>query len=383
MDLCKPGYDTYITIRVFDKDGSVVPNAEVYVTFLYDGAVFPKRYITSKNITNEAGVAGFRLFNNQQYEANLDCNVGVEVKLYNRTIFKNNRFISLSNLYPNYNLVIDGYKVKMYFIFEDKKVSVDRLILYGDYELNNVYSFEGYVTKEFWGVVVFKDLVRPFNYTLRKDEVFNIFFSKNKYYITVLDDSKTPIECRAILNDIEYIINGTREFELLESSVKGYVNCSNKIEQFSMVEADNRREFIFDVTPPVITDIRAEKVEEDYVLLALSIYDPNQFASGLREVLFYFNNQSISPERVAGSYYYKIPNENGYLKIIAIDKANNIKEVEAYFNKIKTEQKINNTQKIDKKEEDPISWFVLIVGVVVLLGIVYYIYNMYKSVRED
>ncbi|MEM1971375.1 MAG: hypothetical protein QW336_01935 [Candidatus Anstonellales archaeon] len=382
-NVCNPGYDVPITIRIIDRDGNVVPGAEVYVTFLYDGSVSPKRYITSKNVTDIGGKASFRIFNNQVYRANIECNVTVEVRLFNRTVLLDRRNVRLDDYYPSYNFIIDAYRVRLRFFVEDRPVTVDRLILYGEYELRNLSYFDGYVTREFWGVAIYNNLVRNFNFTLRNDSLFHISFSKIKYYVSTLDDSKKPIRCNALLNNEMFTINGPTEIESFDSVMRGYVNCSGKIRDVVLTESNNRKEFIFDITPPEISDFRVESFTTNDVLLAVTIYDPNQFASGLDRVMFYRDGQQISPERVSGSYYYRIPNQDANLKIVAIDKEGNIRELEAQFKQIIESKQDRSIPTDTGSKEDPISWFVLIIGIVVLGGIALYIYNMYKSVREE
>ncbi len=381
-DACKPGFDEYITITLLDKAGMPIPNAEVYVTFVIDGAVNPPRTITSLNITNMGGKAGFRLFNNQQYYANLDCSVKVEIKLYNQTVYKNNRLISLKDIYPNYQIDLDLPKIKIFFVLDNNDmVTVDKLILFGNYEYNNVYMFESYVPREIWGTVSFRNLVREFNYTIRDNKTIYFLFSPVKYYISTFDDKNQPLRCKAQLNNVEYEINGPTEISIWDSIVKGQIKCSNKVQDVLLTEKNNKLEYWFDVTPPIISDFRVERVEKDYVILGVNVFDPNQYATGVKEVLFYLNGELIRPSYVSGSYYYRIPNQDASLKIVAIDKANNAREIEAQYKRIEdTEIK---KEEVKKKDDDPISWFVLLIGVGLLLGIAIYIYNMYKSVKEE
>ncbi|MEM1893754.1 MAG: hypothetical protein QXV16_01165, partial [Candidatus Anstonellales archaeon] len=80
---------------------------------------------------------------------------------------------------------------------------------------------------------------------------------------------------------------------------------------------------------------------------------------------------------------YRIPNQDANLKIVAIDKEGNIRELEAQFKQIRESKQDRSIHTDTESKEDPISWFILIIGIVVLGGIVLYIYNMYKSVREE
>lgn len=384
-DECKPRFDVPVTIQLLDKDGNVVPGAEVYVTFLFDGAVYPKRYITIMNRSDIGGKVGFRIFNNQEYSPGLECNVTVEVKLYNRTIYRDTKKIDLKNYFPNYLIVVDAYRVKMNFFIENNPIVLDRLILYGTYERMNVSKFDEYVPKEFWGVAVYNNLVRNFNYTLKEDSEINIHFSKISYYISSLDDARRPLKCRAILNNQAFDVEGPTEIRMFDSTAKGILNCSGKIREIVMNERENRKEFVVDITPPVIDDFRVESVDENTALLAFAVYDPNQFHSGLDTVVFKYNSKILQPERISGSYYYRIPNQDGNIYISATDMEGNVKELNAEFKKIKITTDTTGGEKDNpqKKSEDPISWFVLLIGIVVLGVILYYIYNIYKNVREE
>ncbi|MCS7122843.1 MAG: hypothetical protein NZ908_02730 [Candidatus Micrarchaeota archaeon] len=380
---CTPRFDVPITIQLLDRDGNVVPDAEVYVTFLLDGSVSPERYLTIMNRSDIGGKAGFRIFNNQNYKAGLDCYVAVEVRLYNRTIYKNARQIDLENYFPNYLIVVDAYRVRMNFFIDNNSIVLDRLILYGDYEINNVSRFDRYVPKEFWGIAVYRNLVRNFNYTLKKDSDLDIHFSKISYYISSLDDARRPIKCNAIINNEVFDVYGPTEIQMFDSSIRGILNCSGKIREIVMDENRNRMEFVIDVTPPVIEDLRLEDVNANNVLLAFIVYDSNPFHSGLDAVTFKYNSQTLQPEKViASTYYYRIPNEDGNIYISAMDRDKNVRELNAEFKKVKPNVQTREREEPEKRSEDPISWFVLLIGIIVLGGIIYYIYNMYRSVRE-
>lgn len=381
-DACVPGFDEYITITLLDKNGMPIPNAQINVTFVIDSAVKPPRIGSVINVTDAGGKAGFRIFNNQQYSTNLDCSVKVEVSLYNHTVYRNNKLITLKNLYPNYQIDLNVPKVKMLFKLDNNLITVDKLILFGNYEYTNVYSFETYVPGEVWGSVIFRNIVRSFNYTKVNDGEQIIFeFVPVVYHIATYDDANQPLRCKAILDSTEYEVNGPTQLKIWNTIVKGQLNCSNKIEKIMLTEYDNRREYRFDVTPPMITDVRVDRIDGDYAILGVTIVDPNQYATGVKEVLFYLNGEQIRPSYVSGSYYYRIPNQDATIKIVAIDMSNNVKEVEARYQRI--EQTDTKKEEVKKKDDDPISWFILLVGAGILLGAAIYIYNMYKNVKEE
>ncbi len=391
-DACKPGFDETINIRVLDKQGRPVPNVSVQLQFLLDGSVSPKRYKwTPVKKTNEVGLVSFRVYNTQKYWPGLDCDIKVNLTLYNETYSYEVRnghirwyrdyILTLRNKTEQYLYRIEAYKLKMRF--KEGNVSVPaKLILYKDYIFPNITYFESFVPKYVDGYATYKGIKRYFNYVLKNDSYYEIEFRKSRFSLEVLNDRLEPLSCVFYYDNTSVSFTGELNISDFKPVIQGYVVCDGKNKTVSIMPY-SKRKLILDVTPPEVKNFRVIKADTEYVTFAFDVWDPNTYASGVQRVELRFNGDIYPAIDVKGSsYYYRVPNIQGTMSVKAFDREDNIKSV-----------LLNYTPKIveptapkegEKKEEGggDITWLVALVGIIVLGGIVWFIKSKFEEPEE-
>jgi hypothetical protein len=365
---CYPGAFVPLNFIVTTVDGDIVQGVEVIVEYQAN----PRKKYEFKQTTDAYGVVNFSL--QIVNESINNCDIRVIVKSYNKTMYSNT--YSISDYYPWYRINVPKiYKVRMAFHNETDQIMVDRVFV-NEYKFENVSSITFYTYGPVEGFVVYKNLGKYFNYSVKSNQDIKITFQKIRYSITVVDSLNKPLKCNLQYENKNLDFEGQIFIEEYSSYIKANLTCLEIKKEIEISESERSVSLVLDVVPPEIGDVDVSSFDQNEAIIRVSAYDPR---GSISKIVFTYNNQTIQPYYIDVNYYFKIPNQDGYIVIKAYDnEGNSVTKEFKYTRKIPQESKKQNNQ----PSEGDMSWFFILVGVIAIGVIGFIAYRTYIAPEE-
>ncbi len=278
------GYVEQVTIRVLDEKGRTVQGALVNITWEITRA---RGKATTKTLsTNEQGRVSFTLTNLEYDPEDTDKTYIVRVKYGTELV---QRTFSAINGKVEQTIVLPVYEIRFFVRDKNSNPLANIPISIGQRSTTTSKNGVAYAVLEsgtHTAIAQYADLAQPTTLVVSgRDLSVNITLELFNLAVNTIDDLANPISAQVNIGSqtIQTNQSGWANFENLTSKDLIVYALYDKYKKTQQVDASRSdvATIVFDLSPPIISDIVANIHTDGNLLVRATIKDPGEYASGL------------------------------------------------------------------------------------------------------
>jgi hypothetical protein len=384
-DLCRTKFYENITVQFVDNNYIAIPNVTAKAYYQrsttigkYVNGTFQPDYVeTSPAKSGNDGKVSFLVANNEIDESKLDCNVIIYY-----TFFGNNfsYTINLKDIPTVTTIKLDAFTIPVK-VFEENK-AINATIVFSTNDTFFIPESGIYLTlpaKNVSGYAILRDkgVKKYFEQNITETSSLIVTFRKVNVPIIVMDDLGEGLQFNlTILNETYKVDKNGINLSLYAGTYDAIFYIENNTIK-TTINTERPVSIVIDKHSPILNSLVIEKeIETDKFYAVFFISDPGINASGIASVKAYLNGIEM-PVSFKGKDYkvelIDLKKSNNFV-IEAYDKWGNKKVVSAdIIYQPKTENVIEET----KQEIDVVKTLLVIIGLAIILGVLYFIKIMY------